>query len=102
MEDFNIGDIIYIIKYHRINNKTVYYIQKGRLCNYNDWHYLYYVKFKDIYNNENDNTTRGLDTYRRHRLFKTLEEAEKELELKNKELVFREEYMKNIKEIRND
>lgn len=100
MEDFNIGDIIYIIKHHRKNNKTTYYIEKGRICNYSYWYRLYYVKFKDINNSDLDSTTKYLNVYKRHRLFKTLEEAEKELELKNKELVFREEYTKNIKELR--
>ena len=100
MYKFNIGDIVYIIKYHKINNKAEYYTEKCRICYYKP--YLYYVKFKNIYDNSNDNTTKGLYTYREHRLFKTIEEAEKELELKNKELILREEYYKNIKELRKN
>ena len=48
MNKFNIGDIVYIIKYHKENNKIVHHIERCRICNYSDWHKLYYVRFKNI------------------------------------------------------
>lgn len=100
MNRFNIGDIVYIIKYHKEDNKIVHHIERCRICNYNDWHKLYYVRFKDINKSDLDKTTRGLYTYKEHRFFNTFKEAKEELELKNKESILKEEYNKAIKELR--
>ncbi len=100
MNTFNIGDIVYIIKYHKEDNKIVHHIERCRICNYSDWHKLYYVKFKDINKSDLDKTTCGLNTYKEHRLFSTYKEARKELDLKNREAILKEEYNKAIKELR--
>lgn len=100
MNKFNIGDIVYIIKYHKINNKTIYFINKVRICNYNNRFNLYYIS-----NKLNDDsllyTTIRLNTYKEHRLFKTIEETEYELSIKNKELELRTQYQKELKNLRN-
>lgn len=100
MNKFNIGDIVYIIKYHKINNKIIYYIDNVRICNYSKRFNLYYVSSK-LDDDSILNTTMGLNTYREHRLFKTIEEAKYELNLKNKELELRIQYKENLKKLRD-
>ena len=100
MQKFNIGDIVYIIKYHKEDNKIVHHIEKCRICNYLECNKWYYVRFKNINNSDLDKTTCGLHTYREHRLFSTYEDAKNELDFKNKESILKEEYNKAIKELK--
>lgn len=97
MNDFKVKDIVYIILYHKIEGNIVYYITKRKImyiCN--EYYYL-------SSNLRNKNyTTVGLRTYRKHRLYKTKEEAEKALLKKERQNLIKQEYKQKLKEIEND
>ena len=100
---FNLGDIGYIVRYHMKDKMNIgYYVDKVRICDFDaglSRKGYYYVDHSFEDNNTLPCKT-GRRIYLAGRVFKTLEEAQKERDFKNKELNLRNDYKDKLRELR--
>lgn len=104
-----IGDTVYVVRHHIKNHKNIgYYIDKCRVCDFSNSYFDTDEYHKYIYVDHNLNSLEDIPNkrakrmYCRKRVHKSLEEAQKECDLKNKIISIRNKYKEEIEKIKND